>query len=239
MDDDFQHGDGTLTVRDPAGNYRPIDTPTGFTDYAFRSIVAAVDALYRLNGKLPSATETHKAVSSWPTSTIAALMLTPEFKLALGYRGVEWDSDSGLSLEQTMALLKLTDWTDRRSTQVKLKELGVPLARHQAWMRQPLYAESYRSRTEEALKDAVPLALNKLMGNVEASDQRAIEKVLEMTGRWNPAQQQIDDVRNIVVRVVEAIIRNVPDPEQRRAILDDIRQATASHELIQVQAIER
>lgn len=222
-DDEFQVGDGTLTVKDPMGNYRPIDTPRGFTDLAFRSIVAAVDAYYRQFGKVPSAIEAQKFYPRTTTKVIAALMVTDEFRLALNYRGIEWEIDSGLSLEQSMALLKMGDWTDRRSTNVKLKELGIPMARYQAWMKQPLFAEALHARTEAAFSDMVPIALQKLMGNVEANDQRAIEKVLEITGRWNPAQQQIEDVHILTMRLIEAIIRNVPDPAQRSAILDDMR----------------
>lgn len=238
IDENFASGDGTLTVRDPMGNYRPVETPDGFTDFAFRTIVAAVDTHYRQYGKLPDATETQRIATSYTTKVISSLMMTDEFKLALGYRGVEWKVDSGLSLQQSMALLKLCDWTDSRSTSVKLKELGIPMARYQAWMKQPLFAESYRARTEDALGDAVPLALQKLLGNVEKSDQRAIEKVLEITGRWNPAQQQIEDVRLFVIRCMEAIVKHVPDPVVRQAIMADIRQASANPEIVRA-AIER
>lgn len=238
MVDNFQLGDGTVSVRDAAGVYHPVETPSGFTDYAFRNIVAAVDTHYRQFGKLPSATEAQKL---WPKTTakiIASLMMTEEFRLALAYRGVEWEVDSGLSLQQSMALLKLTDWTDTRSTSVKLKELGIPMARYQAWMKQPLFAEAYRARTESALGDAVPLALNKLMGNVERGDQRAIEKVLEITGRWNPAQQSVADLQLYVIRIMEAIVRHVPDPAVRGAILDDIRGLSAKVVELPVRAIE-
>jgi len=235
MTDEFQQGDGTLAVREQDGRYHRVVTPPGFSDHAFRNIVAATDTLFRLNGSFPSVTEVQKMWPKATVKTISALFVTEAFKEALEYRGVTQDIDSGLSMEQSMALLKLTDFTDRRSTSTKLRELSIPMARYQAWMKQPLFAEHYRNRTEDQFKDASTLALNKLMANMETGDQRAIEKVLEITGRYNPAQQQIEDVRNILVRIVEAIIRNVPDPDVRRAIMNDISAVTESHALLQRQ----
>lgn len=232
MTDEFRQGDGTLSVREADGRYRAVPTPVGFTDFMFRNIVAATDTLYRLNGKFPSVSDVQKLYPRATVKTISALFVTDEFKQALEYRGVTADVDSGLSMEQQMAILKLTDFTDQRTTNVKLKELGIPLPRYQAWMKHPLFAEMIRQRTEQQLADAPSIALNKLMANMERGDQRAIEKVLEITGRYNPAQQQIEDVRTILVRIVEAIIRNVPDPEQRRAIMNDISAVTESHALL-------
>ena len=230
--DEFIQGDGTLRVREQDGRYRPVPTPVGYSDHAFRNVVAATDTLFRLNGKFPSVSEVQKLWPKATAQTISGLFLTDEFKQAMEYRGVTADVDSGLSMEQQMVLLKLTDFTDRRSTTAKLKDMGVPMPRYQAWMKQPLFAEMYRQRTEDQFKDASTLALNKLMANMEMGDQRAVEKVLEITGRYNPANQQLEDVRTILVRIVEAIIRNVPDPEQRRAIMNDISSVTMSYEVL-------
>lgn len=228
---DIEQVSGGITVRPKDGPIRRIDTPKGFTDYAFRSAVSAFDTAYRTLGKLPSVTEVHKFWPRIPTATYSALFLTPEFRQALAYRGVEWEVDNGLSIEQSMLLLKLLDFSDKRALGPKLKELGIPMSRYQAWMQQPLFKESYRVRSESQFKDAVPLALNKLIANADANDQRAIEKILEITGRWNPAQQQIEDVRSIIVRVMEAVIRNTSNPEERRAIMSEIGTEVVSFDL--------
>jgi hypothetical protein len=222
MADDIVLMPGGISVRPPDGRFKQVKTPTGFTDIAFRNAVAATDTAYRTLGQLPTVNEVHEFWPRIPVKTYAALFLTDEFKEALRYRGVEWDAEAGLSLEQTMALLKLTDWTDRRTTSAKLKELGIPMARYQAWMQNPLFKTSYTRRTEASLGDAVPMALNKLMGNAELGDQRAIEKILEITGRWNPAATQVEDARQVVMAVVEAVIRRVGDAQTRQDILADV-----------------
>lgn len=231
MSADFEEVPGGIRVRDGKNTYHRVPAPDGFTEYMFRNTVAAFDSAYRLQGKLPSVSEVHKFWPGIPVKTISALFLTDEFKQALEHRGINWDPDSGLSLEQSMVLLAVTDFTDRRSLGVKLRDLKVPLARYQAWLKQPLFSESYRRRSEDNLKDAVPLALNRLVGNADAGDQRAIEKVLEITGRYNPAQMQLDDARTVVLSVIESVIRRVTDPEIRREIMNDVQAQVVAFDL--------
>lgn len=212
-----------ISVKAPDGSFKQVATPSGFTPAGFRNAVAAFDAAYRLQGSLPGVDEVHRFWPKLSKETYARLFLTEEFKEALRYRGVEWDIDSGLSIEQSFALLSLTNWTDRRSVAVKLKELGIPMARHQAWLRQPLYAESYRQRVEANVnEEAVPTALNALMGNAGSGDFQSAKLLLEITGRWNPSATAVDDARAVVLAAIEAIIRHVPSAEVRKAILDDI-----------------
>lgn len=239
MTDNFPIIDGGITVRQPDGRFQPVMTPNGFTDYVFRSAVAAFDTAYRTLGKLPSVTEVHEYWKRIPVKTYSALFVTPEFHEALRYRGIEWEIDNGLSIEQSMLLLKLTDISDSRTLGAKLKDLNIPMPRYQAWMNQPLFKESYRQRTEDQFKDASTLALNKLIQNADRNDQRAIEKILEITGRWNPQQQQIEDVKRVVVSVIEAVIRNVHDAELRKAIMDDVQAQVAGYTLIEQSQLSR
>lgn len=213
---------GGISVREPDGRFQPVKTPSGFTDSAFRNAVAAADLAYRTNGQLPSVDDCYRVWPRIPKKTYAALFLSEEFKQALRYRGVEWDSNAGLSLEQGMALLKLTDPSDRRTTGVKLKELGIPMPKYEAWMRQPLFAESYAKRTEALFAGAVPMALNKIVANAEMGDMRAIELILNITGRWNPSAQSVEDARAVVMKVIEAVIKHVPDSSVRAAIMADV-----------------
>lgn len=222
MATDFETFEGGVIVRQADGRFQSAKTPEGFTDLAFRNAIAAYDTAYRTQGRLPSVDEVYKVFPKLPKVTYSTLLLTPEFKQALHYRGIELDSEAGLSLEQSMALLKLTDPTDRRSTSTKLKEMGIPMPKFQAWMKQPMFLASYRERSEKGLAEAIPMVLQRLVGNAEASDQRAIEKVLEITGRWNPAQQQVEDAKTVVLAVVEAVIKHVSDPDVRKEIMADI-----------------
>lgn len=230
---------GGIRVRPKDGRFKVVPTPSGYTQETFRAAVSAFDSAFRTNGTIPTVDEVHEFWPRIPRSTYATLLGTKEFREALEYRGISLDENAGLSMEQAALLMKLVDFTDKRSLGVKLKELGIPMSRYQAWMQQPLFRASYFKRTEELFKDAVPLALNRLVANVDAGDQRAIEKVLEITGRWNPNQQQVEDVKKVVVGLVEAVVRHVTDAETRKAIMEDVYSQVSSYTLIEQSQLPR
>lgn len=228
MTDDFIVKEGAVLVRDATRGFRPVTTPSCVTDEEFRNAIASAYTVYRLEGRLPSADDLYKMHPKILLRRYSELMLTDEFKTALRYRGVEWDEDAGLNLEQQHVLLKLQDYTDRRSLGVKLKELGVPMPRFQAWLRQPLFAKHYREVSEMALQEAVAPALTALAGKAAAGEDRAIEKVLEISGRWNPNAMAVENARVVVTAMVEAVVKHVKDPEVRQAIMSEVSLAAGT-----------
>lgn len=233
MADNFELVNSGIRVRSTTGNriYR-VATPVGFTDLMFRNVVAAFDTAYRTLGKLPDVDEVAKIYPAAARKTISSVFMTDEFKEALRYRGVEWDADSGLSMEQQMVLTKLSDFTDRRTLFVKLKEMGVPVARYQGWKRQPLFARAELKMAEDNMAGSKALLINGLLGNADGGDARSIELAMKITGYWNPDQMQLEDAKIVVQRVIEAVLKNVTDPKMREAVLVDIRAAGLSYDVM-------
>jgi len=220
--DEFEQIEGGVVVHLPDGTTKNIPTPDGYTDTAFRGTLAAFHTAYLRNGHIPSVDDIHQLWPKLSKKIISSLMGTLEFKNALHHRGIQWDPKDGLSMEQQTVLLKLSDPFDRRGLASKLKDLGVPMPRFQAWLKQPLYNELYNQHTKANYEEALPAIRQRLIGNAEAGDQRAIELVFAMTGEWNPNQQHLEDARTIVLKVVEAIIKHVKDVKTREAILSDV-----------------
>ena len=220
--DEFEQFEGGVAVHLPNGETKNIATPEGFTDTAFRGTLAAFHTAYLRNGHIPSVDDIHKLWPRLSKKIISGILGTLEFREALHYRGIQWDAKDGLSMEQQTVLLKLSDPFDRRGLASKLKDLGVPMPRFQAWLKQPLFNELYNQHTKANYEEALPAIRQRLIGNAEAGDQRAIELVFAMTGEWNPQQQHLEDARTIVFKVVEAIIKHVKDVKTREAILSDV-----------------
>jgi len=220
--DEFEQFEGGVAVHLPDGSTRNIATPEGFTDTAFRGTLAAFHTAYLRNGHIPSVGDVHELWPKLSKKVISGVMSTLEFREAVNHRGIQWDAKDGLSMEQQTVLLKLSDPFDRRGLASKLKDLSVPMARFQAWLKQPLFNELYNQHTKANYEEALPAIRQRLIGNAEAGDQRAIELVFAMTGEWNPNQQHLEDARTIVLKVVEAIIKHVKDVKTREAILSDV-----------------
>lgn len=232
MADNFLVGDGHISVRDRLKGFKPVNTPVGYSDTEFRNAVAAAYTFYRQAGKLPTATDLHNLHSAITAKTYGTLMLSDEFKVALSYRGIEWNEEAGLNLEQQSVLLKLQDFSDRRSLGVKLKELGVPMPRYQAWLKHPLFRKAMNTIAESVLSEAVAPALIALSGKAAAGEDRAIEKVLEISGRWNPQAQSLEDARVVVMTLLEAIIKHVKDEDIRKAIMSEVSLAAVTLEAL-------
>jgi hypothetical protein len=228
----FVEKPGGILVRNLAQGFNPVSTPTGYTDIEFRNTVAAAYTFWRQAGKLPTVTDLVNVHSNINAKTYSGILLSDEFKQALAYRGIDWNESAGLSLEQQSVLLKLQDFTDRRSIGAKLKEMGVPMARYQAWLKHPLFRKAVNDAAENVLQEAVAPALTALAGKAAAGEDRAIDKVLEITGRWNPNAQSVEDARVVVMTLLEAIIKHVPDPEARKAIMSEVSLAAGTLEAL-------
>ena len=221
--DEIEQVRGGIKVMTPDKGFKRVDTPPGFTDLVFRNAVASVYTFWMAQGRLPSAEDVHSAWPKIPLLTYSALFQTEAFRQALEYRGVSWIEGAGLSLEQQMALTILSNPMDSRLLKVKLAELGVPQPRYQAWLKQPLFKAALEQRTRALYADFLPEVRNTLVSKAIAGDNKSIETVLAVSGEWNPQERAIQDARTVVLKVMEAVIRNVPDPEQRRAIMADIQ----------------
>lgn len=222
MMEPFEQVESGIVVHAPNGDTANIPTPKGYGTRTFKGVLAAFHTAYQQLGRNPNVNEVYDL---WPKTTkknISGLMGTQEFKNALHHRGISFDPKDGLSMEQHTVLLKLADPFDRRGLANKLRDLNVPVARFQAWMKQPLFFELFNKQTRDNYVEALPVIRQRLIGNAEAGDQKAIELVFAMTGEWNPQQQHLDDAKTIILKIVEAIIKHVKDRDVREAILADV-----------------
>lgn len=220
-----------LIVKDRDGEIHPIPVPSGFSGAAFRDAVATVYTLFIQTGKIPSVTECNKLWPKIPAKTFSALWVTPEFQQALEYRGVTLDENAGLSLEQQMALIKVTDPTDRRSLSAKLKELKIPSGRWQAWLRHPLFKQMYVQRTENAFTEAIQPTMMSIAGAAMNGDLQAGKLVLAITGRYRENDQAQQDAKEVIMAVLEAVIAHTPDPAVKSAILADIQAKVVGYDI--------
>lgn len=220
-----------ISVRPRDKRYLQPKTPDGFTDLAFRNAIVAFDNAYKLHGSLPTVDEVHRFFPKLTKTTYSQLFLTDEFKLALLYRGIDWEPENGLSMEQSMVLTKMSDWSDRRSIKVKLNEMGVPFTRWQAWLKNPLFKALYGRLSDDNLVAAIPMAQNALISKAESEDVQAIKFLFEVTGRYNPAAQAVEDARTVVMAVLEAVIKHT-DPKTREAILSEVKSITTTMSLV-------
>lgn len=217
--------------RDLVGAVQAIEIPAKYNPDLWRRALTVYQLYWDREGVVPTPEQAHHSWDRIKLGVYQALSLEPEFCRALELRGIDLDPSDSLSDAQVMALMKLTDPSDRRTERAKLRDLGVSWPRYQGWLKNPVFVKEKRRRTEDTFADVQDAALIKLRGNVEAGDQRAIEFALEVTGRYNRQNIAVQDARVVVQTIVEAVIAEVKDPEVRDAILARARASITGFDL--------
>ena len=196
------------------GRVKRSPVPEGFSSQMFRHVVAGVDLLYRRHSKVPTINELMSSWNGFEKATISKIWATPEFKEALSLRGIDFDAKIGLSAEQLYVIQLLQDPSDRRSVKARLDQVGVSIGQYRAWMRNPVFSRAMTEQAEQNLGDSVNISLNRLVAAADAGESWAINKVLEMTGRWNPQQQEVQNARTVVLTVMEVIQEELADDKE-------------------------
>lgn len=202
-----------------------------FAPATFLRAVTAVDLEYRRTGQVPTVREVSDSWPQIPMKTYADLYAHEGFRDALRRRGIRTDANVGLTDEQASALLLLTNPGDKRTTEAKMKSLGLTYAVYQAWMLDPRFKAELNRRVNEGLQITIPAAKQRLMANVEAGDQRAIEYFLAMTGVYSPALAANQDAMQVVYAVLRAVEKHVPDKAVLQTILDEVKVAGKAFDL--------
>lgn len=217
----FEVAGRDIVVRNVDGRVESAPVPRGVSPEAFRHVLAAVDVHWASAGIYPTPAQAHKYFPKIPLKTFSTVMGMPEFQKALELRGIQADREDGLTEQQAFALTLLSDPSDTRRRSVKLADLGVPPAQFRAWMRQPLFASLLHERAEGDLKDAIPMAIQGIVANAESGSLSAQQFILKMTGRYDPDTAEVQNARQVVLTMVESIMKHT-DPETRKAILGDV-----------------
>lgn len=210
-----------MTVTETDSNKFPmIKAPKGISDDTFRNVLSAAFTAYLHYKRIPTVGDIAKFCSHTPT-TVAKVIQTSEFLWAIERRGVQW-TGKGLSPEQQYALSVITNPTDRRDLNKKLKSCGVPYSRYRAWLKQPLFNAHLTKITEDMLGEHVSDVHTSFLNKALSGDMNAIKLYYEMTGRHNPAQQQVVDLQRTVGMLLEIITKYVTDKATLLQISNEI-----------------
>lgn len=199
----------------------PVGVPSDIEPEAFWRIVNSTYTGYLSSGKKPDIARIG-ALSGMKQAVVAKILVTPEFTEAMRLRGVNWEGKNGLTTDQHLTILKLADASDRRSLGGKLRELGIPMSRYQAWLKQPLFKELTMETAERVFHDAVAPTLTAIAGSAMAGDLRAAEMVLAITGRYDPKATEAQNAMQVVMTIVDSVIKHVDDPKVRANIMADV-----------------
>lgn len=200
-----------------------VSPPKGVSRETFLNIVSATYTAWIAGGRgrLPSIKEI-AVHSNCRESKIGAVLSSDEFKRVIRLRGINWTDDfTGITPEQSAAVAILTNPADRRDFGKKLKSAGISYHVYRAWMRQPYFKDYMEKVSEQMLQDNISTVHSALTNRALQGDVPAVKFFYELTGRYNPAQQEVVQVKAVLSQVLEIIQRRVTDPNVLNEIAND------------------
>ena len=192
----------------------------GVSDLIFRRVIAGASAGFLILHRIPSVKEI-KDYSGVQERTISKVIATREFKDTMQARGFQWQQ-AKLSPEQEFAVGIITDPTRKGDMNSKLRAAGVSYSQYRAWMKQPHFKDFISKVGEDMLGEHIQDVHTSVMNRATNGDINAAKLVYELTGRYDPARQQMVDLQNVIGLILEVITRYVRDPATLDAIATDV-----------------
>jgi YesN/AraC family two-component response regulator len=132
------------------------------------------------------------------------------FKASMDARGI---TEIGLITQRQMAAASvMLNLTDRRSDEKKLRDIGVSTEEYSNWVQDNTFAEYLRQRSEQLITNSVHEAHMGLMRGVRQGNTASIKLYYELSGRYNPNEENNVNVRLLIGKVLEAIQKHVREP---------------------------
>lgn len=122
------------------------------------------------------------------------------------------DSTTGLTKEQLAVIAAINNTRDTRSDVKKIRDLGISPRMYAGWMHSKRFTDHLRDSAENLLENSTADAHTAFLRKVRSGDIGAIKLYFEMTGRYNPAEENSVNLQVFMTRVIETIQKEVQDP---------------------------
>lgn len=218
----------------------PTGPPSRVSARSYDRVTAAAEMHFLKLGRLPSVHEL-RVKTTLSERTIVKVLSSPEFKERMLKRGIPWTNNlrvqDQLTPEQAAVISVLTDPTLKMDLRAKLKRAGITYSVYRNWLRNPNFSNVIRGIAENNLDAHLPDFHTKVIERGLSGDLNAIKFAYELTGRHDPAKQQMVDFTRMVGLLLEVITRNVTDPAVLRKINDEMDQVLSGKAIDTLEAL--
>lgn len=212
-------------------------------------VLAAVHILWMMGGnKLPTVKDICERARNVDPDDVDKILRHKRFRLMALGRGIQWPDNwnaaehngavlrSHLRPEQAQVLALVLEPT-KESFQAKLRRAGINAATWMGWLNEPMFAEAVRVSSENLLGASQAAIHASVVSGASAGNVQAQRLYYELTGRHDPAKQQMQDLQNVVRLLLEVITRHVTDPIVLNRINNDMDRVMNGHNLKEIETI--
>lgn len=209
-----------------ARNKEPLSKEQEF----FERVVAAA-TLCHMRGKPLDAAAILTEDEELPLVPVAELIRTPLFVQAMTDRGIPITDSRRLSYIQIQVLRTLADVSLSLTERERVAALGVDWNVFRGWLEWAPFRELYEETTVGALRTSIAPARVKLAEAMAKGSPWAIKYGFEVTGEYNPANQQAQDLQLFMKMMMTVLQRRITDDRLLFDISSDLRKLADSNSL--------
>lgn len=186
------------------------------------NILHYVEEHWLRKGEFPALSKIAKDMVLDQVKVVEALS-SPLLQKSLDARGIPWmEVDDRLTPIQVATINLILNVSDKRSTPVKLKSLGVNPSTYKGWRRQKQFMLVMREQGERLFGETMPEVHKALMDKALEGDPTSLKLYYAMAGRWDDKKSvESMNIRFVMVKLLEVIQTHVRDPEALQAIAAD------------------
>lgn len=191
------------------------------------SAILFMQQTYNSSGHLPTAELIAEKVGATVT-TVKGWLELKKFQIAMERLDIPWydKADGSLTALQLAVVEIMLNLSDRRSEREKCQEAGITVAKYNAWLRDPAFAEYVNARARRMFGEVGEgMAYTTILRNMRNGDMSATKIYLEMTGKYMPSIRQHNTVNleGFVAQLVELLQRRLQgQPELMEQLARDL-----------------
>lgn len=186
-------------------------------------IVLYIERHHATNGEAPTNKQLMERFRGINQKWLDDFGANPLVLKSMGARGIIFPAAGDvLTQRQMAAVAAMLAYTDRRSDGKKLQDIGVTSREWAGWLQDEYFANYVNSRTERLLRNTTFEAHLGTIKGIRNGNTASIKLHHEMTGRYNPDQENAVNLRMLLGSFIEVIQRYVSDPIVLHKIARDL-----------------
>lgn len=253
---DYDEADKTIAVPDRAAKWFSFDEqikyetyktelPDGYDRKDYELLLGTVNLWWITENKRPSVSNI-VTLLGWSESKVVKGLRAKSTYYRLRKRGIAWPENwspvttqlAELTPQQVMTIQILTDPTRPEPFKKRLAVAGINYNVFRNWMRNPNFAEAYKTIGETMVTDNINTVHNALVQKAERGDTNAMKLFYEVSGRHDPMRQQTQDLTSLVGILLEIITRHITDVGTLTKINNDFSKALSGDNISPVGELE-
>lgn len=156
----------------------------------------------------------------WTLQEVELLHHSKFYDNCLRSRGISRHNSGDLTERQVAAISLITNFSDTRSSDIKMASIGVTPEELNGWYSNSIFQRELAARADAILDNVFPEAQAQLARQIKRGSFPALKFYYEITGRAQSPEAV--NIKLAMTRLIEAVQKHVHDPAVLQAIANEM-----------------